>query len=202
MVKSLIVGKKQGLQKIPAELAKQTIKFAIENLTVEENKTSKRLYLRNKMYISNDKNLQLFLLQQHHELFTQDHLGFKSMLKKLQKDWFWIGIASNCKQYAINYATCRRTKTYNTKKQGLLNSLLILNRKWMDLLLDFVVQLPKCYGQNWMFQHILVVVDRLTKRRLYKLLETFKISEFIDAMYCWVFALHKFLLLIVNNHGN
>ena len=108
-------------------------------------------------------------------------------------------MAKYCKQYASNCLTCRRTKTYTIQKQGLFNPLLIPNRKWMDLLLDFVVKLPKYHKRNRIFQHIFVVVDRLTKQHLYKLLETLYTGEFIDAMYHCVFALYRFPLITVND---
>lgn len=65
-MKNLIVIKEQGLQKLLAELAKQDIKLAMRNLTINKNNDSKKLYVKNKMYIPNDKNLQLFLLQQYY----------------------------------------------------------------------------------------------------------------------------------------
>ena len=71
----------------------------------------------------------------------------------------------------------------------------------MDLSLDFVVKLPKCRRRNRVFQHILVVVDRLTKRRLYEPLETLHTSEFIDAIYRHVFSLYRFPLTTVNDRG-
>lgn len=110
-------------------------------------------------------------------------------------------MAKHCKQYASNCSMCRRTKVYTVQKQGFLNPLLISNRKWIDLSLDFVVKLPKCRRRNRIFQHILVVVDRLIKQRLYKPFETLYTSKFIDAMYCCVFAAYGFPLTTVNNCG-
>ena len=105
----------------------------------------------------------------------------------------------DCKQYITNCLVCRRTKAYNTKKQGLLNPLPISNRKWMDLSLDFVVELPECQRRNQVYCHILVVVNRLTKQRLYKPLKSFTMGKFIDAMHRRVFSTHGYLLSIVND---
>lgn len=58
----------------------------MENLTINKNNRNTNLYMKNKMYISNDKSLQLFLLSQHHNLPTQSHPGFKTMVQKLQKN--------------------------------------------------------------------------------------------------------------------
>ena len=108
----------------------------------------------------------------------------------------------DCKQYATNYSTCRRTKAYNTKKQGLLNLLLIPNWKLADLSLDFVVELPECHQQSWVFRHILVVVDRLTKQKIYEPLKSLSIGKFIEAMHLRVFSAHGYSLTIVNDRGS
>ena len=69
----------------------------------------------------------------------------------------------------------------------------------MDLSLDFVVNLPEYCRRNQNFQHILVVVDRLTKQRIYEPLEGLSTSEFIEAMHRHVFSAHGYLFSIVNN---
>ena len=88
----------------------------------------------------------------------------------------------DCKWYATNCLVCRRTKAYNTKKQGLLNPLPVPHRKCVDLSLDFVVDLPEYHRRNRIYCLILVVVDRLTKRRLYEPLETLSTGKFIEVM--------------------
>ena len=45
------------------------------------------------------------------------------------------------------------------------------------------------------------MVDRLTKQRLYKLLEDFSTGKFIEAMHHCVFSAHGYSLSIVNNCG-
>ena len=121
------------------------------------------------------------------------------MYRTIQTNYFWFEMAKYCKQYVSNCSTCRRTKAYTVQKQGLLNPLLIPNRKWIDLLLDFFVKLPKYWQQNRVFQHIFMVIDWLTKRHLYEPLKILHTSKFIDAMYCHVFASYGFPLTIVNN---
>ena len=110
-------------------------------------------------------------------------------------------MARDCKQYTVSCATCRRTKAYNTQKQGLLNPLSVPNWKWTDLSLDFVVNFPDCQQQGQTFRHILVVVDRLTEQRIYKPLETLHTGKFIEAMHQRVFSAHGYPLSIVNDRG-
>ena len=149
-VKSIIAAKREGLRKLSVDLTKQGIKLAIRDLTLENSGRggSVRLYVKGRMYVPSEEKLKLFLLQQHHNPPTQGHPDYKSMLRKLLENWYWAGMPQDCKQYATNCSTCRRTKAYNTKKQGLLNPLPIPHRKWMDLLLDFVVKLSECHRRN------------------------------------------------------
>ena len=199
VLNSIIAAKRAGLQKLPAKINKQGIKLAMGDLTLKGSGRSTRLYVKGRMYAP--ESLRLFLLQQHHDSPIQGHLGYKAMLWKLLENWYWFGMPQDCKQYATNCATCRRTKAYNTKKQGLLNPLPIPNWKWLDLLLDFVVELPECRRRNRLYCHILVVVDRLTKRRIYEPLEGLSTSEFIEAMNRRVFSSHGYPVTIVNDRG-
>ena len=165
-IKNIIAVKQEGLWRLLADFTKRGIKLAMEDLTLEDNGRggSTKLYVKDKMYVPDDEKLRLFLLQQHHDPLIQGHLRYKAMVWKLLEKWYWAGMPQSCKQYATNCLVYRRTKAYNTKKQGLLNPLLIPHKKWMDLSLDFVIELPECHQQGRKFCHILVVVDRLTKR--------------------------------------
>ena len=200
---SIIAAKQAGLRRLPADLTKQGIKLAMRDLTLKDNGRggSTRLYMKGRMYVPGDEKLRLFLLQQHHDPPIQGHPRYKAMLRKLLESWYWARMPRDCKRYATNCSVCRRTKAYNTKKQGLLNPLLIPNRKWMDLSLDFVVELPECRRRNRVYCHVLVVVDRLTKRRLYEPLEGLTTGEFIEAMHRRVFSAHGYPLSIVNDRG-
>ena len=79
-VKSIIAAKQAGLRKLPAKIAKQSIKLAMGDLTLKGSGRSTRLYVKSKMYVPDDKNLKLFLLQQHHDSPMQGHPGYKAML--------------------------------------------------------------------------------------------------------------------------
>ena len=82
IVNSIITAKQAGLQKLPADLAKQGIKLAMRDLTLEGDNHvgGTKLYVKGKMYVPNEEKLRLLLLQQHHNPAIQGHLGHKAML--------------------------------------------------------------------------------------------------------------------------
>ena len=78
VVNSLIAAKQCDQRKLLIERTKQSIKLSIRNLIISKNKP-KRLYVKGKMYVPESEKLQLFLLQQHHNLANQSHSGYKAM---------------------------------------------------------------------------------------------------------------------------
>ena len=52
----------------------------MKDLTLKDSERSTKLYVKSKMYVPDDKNLKLFLLQRHYNPPTQGHPGYKTML--------------------------------------------------------------------------------------------------------------------------
>jgi hypothetical protein len=63
-------------------------------------------------------------------------------------------------RYVSECDTCRKVKADYMKSGGLLQPLSILNWKWDDISIDFIVGLPLTARK---FDSIWVIVDRLTK---------------------------------------
>ena len=62
--------------------------------------------------------------------------------------------------YCKTCGTCVTSKDANSKLTGLLHSLLIPDRPWQSIGLDFMGPLPKSNN----FDYLLVVIDRLTSQ--------------------------------------
>jgi hypothetical protein len=103
----------------------------------------------------------------------------------------------DCKKYVINCVSCQRFKVYNNQKQKLLTSLFIFQRKWRDLSLNFVIKLSKCHRRNRTYENILIIVDKLTKRRLYKFMtdiETKIVLKVLERRIFSTYDLSNFLI--------
>ena len=117
VVQDIIAAKTRELRKLPSHLIKKGIKLAMGDLKVKDE----RLYVKDRLYVPDHEPLQLCLLQKHHEPPLQGHPGYKSMYQSLMENYFWFDMKDHCKRYAVNCSICRRSKSYNVKKQGLLN---------------------------------------------------------------------------------
>jgi hypothetical protein len=63
-------------------------------------------------------------------------------------------------EYVSLYDTCKRVKAEHQKPAGLLQPLKILEWKWEEIGMDFIVGLPRTQAR---YDSIWVIVDRLTK---------------------------------------
>ena len=64
-------------------------------------------------------------------------------------------------KYVSSCYTCRQAKALHEAYNGLLKLLPVLDRRWKDILIDFIVNLPKSKD----YTNIMVVVDQLSKIR-------------------------------------
>jgi len=72
-------------------------------------------------------------------------------------------VYEDTKRFINNYYNYRRAKPRYESPIGLLTPLPILDRLWLDIVMDFITGLPLYKG----IDAILIVVDRLLKERHY-----------------------------------
>jgi hypothetical protein len=94
--------------------------------------------------------------------------------------------------YGMKYAnfcpSCHSAKAKSIKKQGLLRPLPVPQHRWMDITMDFIVDLPVCKRRGRQHRHTMVVVDRLSKDFRVEPLRGLEVEEVFDAMNRRVFS--------------
>ena len=104
-------------------------------------------------------------------------------------------------RYIRNCHTCRHAKALKDQYNGLLKPLPIPTRPWTDVTLDFVIGLP----HNNNYNAILMVIDRLTKKRHYILCTIDKNGTTAEATaYLFlnnVWKLHDLSLSLTSDRG-
>lgn len=196
-LKEIQNAKERGDRKLPNVLLKKGIKASMGDIEVQEG----RIYHKKRLWIPDSEELQLHLLRKHHDPPMQGHPGYRAMYANMSENYYWINMKEACRRYAANCSICRRAKAYNTQKQGLLASLPVPEGKWTDLSMDFVVDLPKCRRRNRIYENILVVVDRLTKKRIYEPMGPMGTEDLLEAMHRRIFTCYGLPSSIVNDRG-
>ncbi len=157
------------------------------------------LYLKNKFIVSTFNLLRLRLLRKFHEFLIKEHFEYKSMFHAMFSSYFWSQMRDHCRRYAINCVICKKSKAYNIQKQELLTSLSISQRKWLNLSLDFVEFFFECTRREQTYKHMLIIVNKLIKRRLYKLMISLFIDELMNVMQRRVFFIYEFSASMISD---
>jgi hypothetical protein len=102
-------------------------------------------------------------MQEMHEQFASDHSDVNKIIRLLRRHYRWSEMIRDVKQFIRNCHTCKRSKAVRDKYNELLNLLSILNRSWIDIILDFVIELSESRDYN----AVLMIINRLSKMHHY-----------------------------------
>jgi hypothetical protein len=152
---------RKGDRRLPADL--RHLKISLSACTERDG----RLYVEDRMFVPNDAALRLKLLQSCHENVAAGHPGKSKTYELLSRNYYWPQMEQTVRRYVRNCHTCSRSKASRLQYQGLLVPLETPTRKWEDIAVDFIVDLPesKCETTGQVCRNILVVTDRLSKQR-------------------------------------
>nr|KYP56033.1 Transposon Ty3-I Gag-Pol polyprotein [Cajanus cajan] len=117
------------------------------------------LFFKNKMVIPAKSPWIPKLLDEFHSTPQGGHSGFLRTYRRVPANLYWQGMKTDIMKYVQSCDICQRQKYTTAVPGGLLQPLVIPERIWEDISLDFITGLPRSKG----FEAILVVVDRLSK---------------------------------------
>jgi transposase InsO family protein len=157
-----------------------------------------RLYYRQKMVVPNSDTLRYKILEFAHDSTVAGHPGRAKTYEIVQRAYYWPGMHDFVRRYVQGCQTCIRGKASHRQKQGVLRPMPIPMRRWRDISIDFVVDLPNSNG----YTNIMVIVDRLTKLRHLIALESLDVETVVDAFIKNVFKLHGLPDTIVSDRGS
>jgi hypothetical protein len=123
----------------------------------------KRIYLRtgHRLAIPSDKRLRTHILREHHDIDIAGHLGIDKTTEAIMRNFYWPKMGKDIRRYIQTCDTCQRNKPSNQTPAGLLQPLPTPGKRWEEITMDFIVQLPLTRQEH---DAIVVFVDRLSKR--------------------------------------
>ena len=119
------------------------------------------------MWIPEGENSQLRtqVIKEIHNQPAVDHPGVEQTLNMICRYYYWPAMREKVEQYLRNCHVCKQAKAARDAYNGLFQPLPVPKKPWVDLTIDFVVGLPKSQPEG--YDAILIVIDRLSKKRHY-----------------------------------
>ncbi|XP_028552250.1 uncharacterized protein LOC114580023 [Dendrobium catenatum] len=99
------------------------------------------------------------LLREYHDSSIGGHSGVEKTYRRVKAEFFWKGLRRDVEDMVSKCDICQRNKYQACAPSGLLQPLVLPNKIWEEVTIDFIEGLPKSDG----YTVIMVVVDRLSK---------------------------------------
>ena len=113
-----------------------------------------------KLVVPNNIEVKKKLLKELHSVPYAGHPGVQRTLIKIREAFFWKGMTRDVREYVEQCPICQTEKSDHRRQAGPLQPLQVPERKWQEIALDWVTNLPVSSKEN---DAIMTVVDRATK---------------------------------------
>ena len=120
-----------------------------------------RIYYQDRLYVPDYHVLQLRFCCLNHDSPHAGHLDISNIYELLHRNYYWPNMQGFVKKDDSHCNTCKRSKVSRFKKQDVLWLLLVSDKSWQDISIDFVTDIPVVKGANT----ICNIVNRLSKKR-------------------------------------
>ena len=149
---------KEGLQHDP--VAKSLITLAHEGKTRRFWVEDDLLYTKGKrLYVPKWGSIRRNLIKECHDSKWAGHPGQRRTRVLLESVCYWPQIRDDVETYVRTCLLCQQDKVEQHHPRGLLEPLLVAERPWESVIMDFIIDLPKSEG----YGSVIVVVDLFSK---------------------------------------
>ena len=100
-----------------------------------------------------------FLVWEIHAGGLAGHFGRDKTIEEVERQFYWPGLKTGVAKIVGQCRSCQLAK-HRKQNTGLYTPLLVPDRPWQDVSMDFVLGLPHTFRKH---DSILVVVDRFSK---------------------------------------
>ena len=112
-----------------------------------------------KIYVLNDEELRVEIIQLHHDMPAAGHGGQWKMVELITRNYWWPGVMRDVRKYMEGCDLCQRMKNRMEEVAGKLKLGEVPEKQWTHISVDFIMKLPIVAGKD----AILVVCNRLSK---------------------------------------
>jgi RNase H-like domain found in reverse transcriptase/Reverse transcriptase (RNA-dependent DNA polymerase)/Integrase zinc binding domain len=162
-----------------------------------------RIYYRGKLFIPpNDQELKTQVIYRTHSTGPAGHPGRIKTIDLVSRTYWWPRITRDIEEYVKACELCDRVKASRSAPPGFLQPLPVPFQAWSDISIDYITPLPECERDGKTYQHVLVVVCRLTKMRHFIPVVSLTAEELASVFISRVYCLHGTPDNIISDRGS
>ena len=193
VLQQLMKVKKLKKRRVSIDVIRAKIKFELNRCEIRDD----LFWVKERIYVSQNEEIYTALIKQIHESFVDDHVDRKITYSRIARWYYWSRMIHIVDRYVKVCHQCKRTKTYRNVKQNLLNSLFISNRYFQDISVDFIVSFSKCKRNERTYEHIMIVINRFSKKKKFVALNSLEMKAVIQAFLEWIWREKGYSISIV-----
>jgi hypothetical protein len=115
---------------------------------------------RRTIYVPNNKQLKTEILRECHDAGIAGHGGIAKTKELISRKYYWLKLDHDVEVYVTSCHSCQANKSSNQLPSGSLQPLPIPTRRWEQVSMDLITQLPMTDQGH---DAIVVWVDKLSK---------------------------------------
>jgi hypothetical protein len=173
------------------------IGFAISDCRIYDN----RIYYRNRLFVPADDEFKVQIVYRTYSSGPAGHPGRMKTTKLIGKSYFWPRMTQDIQAFVKACEFCSRTKASRLAPSGYLHLLLVPFQAWQDILVNYVTPLPICEKNDKKYNHIAVVIYRLTKMRHFIPTKGLTAAELANAFVKRVYSFYDAPETIISDRG-
>jgi hypothetical protein len=158
------------------------------------------LWFKERLVVPKREALKKKILDEAHTSRYSIHPWSTKMYHDLRQQFWWMRMKREAACYIFECDTCQKVKADYMKPGGLLPLLSIVEWKWDDISMDFIVGLPMTARK---FDLIWVIMDRLSKSAHFIPINTnYKVQKYAEIYIARVLCLHGVPKTIISDRGS
>ena len=163
-------------------IRKKDLRIKLRNYRIE----IELLWINNRWYVSKKETLYTRIIKKIHESSSKEHFDRVITYDRLNRYYYWSRMIYIVTRYIKSCHMCKRIKVYRKKKHELLKFLLILKIYFPNISMNFIVELLVCNRYDRFYRAIMIIFDRLFKKRKFIIMNSLRINTMIQVFIEWV----------------
>ena len=143
-------------------------------------------YVRERFYVFQNETFHVSILKFIHNFSFARHARRATTYDRVNTYYYWSRMIATITQYIKTCLYCKRTKYYRDEKQNLFKFLLILERYFQNISIDFIISLFICRRNDRKYQHIMITICKLFKRKRYIDMNSMNVLVVIQTFVDWI----------------